>query len=69
MLEINAGSNRVPRYVSYSRLSSWLSCGKRYELEKLAGVVEVPAWYFVGGSAVHQATEDFDRARFKAGLG
>lgn len=54
----------TPRHRSYSSFTSWLSCGKAWQLSRAAKVAEVPAWYFVGGSAVHTATEVFDRALF-----
>jgi CRISPR/Cas system-associated exonuclease Cas4 (RecB family) len=49
------------RHVSFSSLSSWLYCGKQYELEKIKKVPQVPAWFLLGGSAFHSATEDIDK--------
>lgn len=51
----------LPVHASYSSLSSYLDCGWRYYLERVAKIPESPAWYFIGGSAVHSATEAFDR--------
>lgn len=51
-------------YVSYSSFTSWLSCAKQYQLERILGVTAQPAWYFVGGSAVHAATEHYDRTLY-----
>ena len=53
-------------YLSFSSLESWLTCGERYRLEKVIGVKQTKAWYLLGGSAVHEATEIIDRA-FLAG--
>lgn len=52
----------MPEYISYSAFSSWLQCGKAYELGRLVGVKETPSWWLAGGSAVHAATERYDRA-------
>jgi hypothetical protein len=54
--------NIVPPHFSYSSLSSYMQCGKRYFLEKIAHVPELPSWWFVGGSAVHELTELYDRS-------
>jgi hypothetical protein len=40
-------------------MNSYIRCGKAYELGKL-GVKEAPAWWLIGGSAVHKATEWLD---------
>lgn len=54
-------ANSTPvTHVSYSQLSSWLRCGKAYELERIARVPSVPSWALVGGSALHSATEVLD---------
>lgn len=53
-----------PAHVSYSAFSTWLSCGEQYRLTRIEQVPEAPAWYLAGGSAVHAATEVFDRAVF-----
>ena len=49
-------------YLSFSSLESWLTCGERYRLEKVIGVASTKAWYLLGGSAVHEATEIIDKA-------
>lgn len=48
-------------FLSYSSLESWLTCGERYRLEKVVGVHQKQAWYLLGGSAVHEATELLDK--------
>lgn len=53
----------LPRCVSHSALSNYIRCGKAYELGKL-GVQEAPAWYLIGGSAVHKATEWLDKGEW-----
>lgn len=41
-------------------MNNYIRCGKAYELGKL-GVQEAPAWWLIGGSAVHKATEWLDK--------
>lgn len=47
-------------HASYSSVDSWLQCGEKYRLTRIVGVLEDPAWWSVGGSAVHRATEWWD---------
>jgi CRISPR/Cas system-associated exonuclease Cas4 (RecB family) len=53
----------LPQHVSHSAISSYLRCSKAYELGKL-GVPELPAWWLIGGSAVHKATEWLDKGEW-----
>lgn len=48
-------------HLSYSTLDAWFQCPKSVELRKIHRAPAVPAWWFAGGSAVHKATEDYDR--------
>jgi len=48
-------------HVSYSAFSDLLGCGKYFQLKRLLGLPERPAWWNIGGRAVHQATEAYDR--------
>lgn len=52
---------QIPAHVSYSQFVEWSKCGKAYELKKLLGLAEQPAWWSIGGHGVHAATETFDR--------
>lgn len=52
-------------HLSYSSLTSYLKCGKAYELSRILKLPERPMWSSIGGRAVHEATEDRDRKRFK----
>lgn len=54
---------QVPEHVSHSAINNYLRCGKAYELGKL-GVKESPAWWLLGGSAVHTATEWIDKGEW-----
>lgn len=55
----------MPKHISYSSLSTWQECGWRYYLTKMAGVQEKHAVWFTGGSAVHKATELYDKSEGK----
>ena len=44
---------------SFSAFTSWLRCGKAFQLERNLQAPTDPAWWFVGGSAFHLATEKF----------
>lgn len=48
------------KHVSYSTLDAWFSCPKQVELRKIRKAPARPAWWFAGGSAVHEATESYD---------
>jgi hypothetical protein len=48
-------------WLSYSAVSSYHDCGERFRLERIVNVPQAPAWWFAGGSGVHEATEVFDR--------
>lgn len=50
----------LPTHISYSSLTTYLDCGWKYYLSRIVKVKEEPAWYLVGGSAVHEATEMYD---------
>jgi len=57
--------NNTPEYISYSQYETYLSCGEKYRLTRIEKVAEQPAWYLEGGSAVHEATEAYDRELWK----
>lgn len=52
-------------HVSYTQLSQWQECGKRYQLQRVLNLPEKPAWWNIGGHAVHAATEALDREQFE----
>jgi len=56
--------NELPKHISYSSFNTWQECGWKYNLTKLQGVPEKHAVWFTGGSAVHKATERFDKFDF-----
>ena len=59
---VNIGGTELPGYVSYSQLTTWLSCGWQYYLTRALKTPEEPSWWLVGGSALHEATELYDKA-------
>lgn len=63
MLQVNGYD--VPDHVSYSSVTTWLSCGWQYFLSRIAKVDEKPAIWNLGGSAVHRATEMYDLEKWK----
>lgn len=54
---------QLPQHVSHSAINNYIRCGKAYELGKL-GVKESPAWWLLGGSAAHKATEWLDKGEW-----
>lgn len=48
-------------HASHSSINSYLRCGKAFELEKIKNYPTTPAWYLIGGSAVHAVTEAWDK--------
>jgi hypothetical protein len=53
-------------HVSYSAISDWQGCGKYFQLKRMIGLPDRPAWWNVGGHAVHSATEAYDRQLYTA---
>lgn len=63
-MSIKINGYDLPVHISYSSLTTWLDCGWKYYLSRIEKIPEKPAWYFVGGSAVHAATEKYDLELF-----
>jgi hypothetical protein len=51
---------------SYSSFSSWMRCGKSWQLEREIGIPSEPAWWFIGGSAFHSAAEKYLKVQVEA---
>lgn len=51
----------LPGHASFSSLSSYTKCPKAWQLERQVRVPQSQGWARIGGSAVHSATEKFDR--------
>lgn len=56
MPETKAGPTR-----SHSQLSSWLDCGRAYELGRILGIPRRPGVWFPAGTAVHASVERYLR--------
>lgn len=52
-------------HISYSQFNEYTSCSEKYRLTRVMGITEDPAFWFIGGTAVHEATEAVDRALFE----
>lgn len=50
-------------HLSYSSLNTWERCPKSFHLSRIIRAQGQPAWYFLGGTAVHLALEDLDRGK------
>lgn len=54
-------SNTVS-YLSYSSFTTYLECGEKFRLSRIEKVPEDPAWWLIGGTAVHSALDVYDLA-------
>lgn len=56
-------------HVSHSQLSTWAGrCQKQFELERVHRAPQIPAWWLIGGSCVHEVTEELDKRGLEFGL-
>jgi hypothetical protein len=51
----------LPRHLSFSQVSNLLACGERFRLTRVWGIAELPGWALIGGSTVHEWTENYDK--------
>ncbi|MDT0442351.1 PD-(D/E)XK nuclease family protein [Streptomyces johnsoniae] len=51
---------REIKHLSYSSMSAWQKCGKSYQLGRVQGIRGTPAWWNIGGNAVHSVLEVWD---------
>lgn len=65
-MSVQINGYELPAHISYSALTTYLDCGWKYYLTRIVQVDEQPAWYLVGGSAVHAATEAYDKELYEA---
>lgn len=56
-----ASSPSAPTHLSYSAIDAWLRCGKAFQLLRVIGVPEQPAYALAGGRAVHSCIEAYER--------
>jgi hypothetical protein len=59
----------LPEHLSHSQIETLRECGTKYLLQRAenTGVVQVPQWSLVGGTAFHAAAEWFERTVLEAG--
>ena len=60
-MAIEIGEIELPEHVSYSSFTTWLECGFKYYLSRIKNEQNSGSWWLAGGSAVHTASEVFDR--------
>jgi putative RecB family exonuclease len=48
-------------HISHSALDTFQQCGEKFRLSRIYQVPEEQAWWFIGGSAIHTATEWWDK--------
>jgi RecB family exonuclease len=58
---------QLPEHISHSSRETLERCAKQYFLTRIAKAPQQPALWLAGGSAVHEATENYDLLAF-AGL-
>ncbi len=61
------GDSTPVRSLSWSQIETLLSCGEKYRLSRVLHAPRIPAWWFIGGSLVHELTEHVDFARYDYG--
>lgn len=64
-MSVKINGVELPAHISYSAMTTYLDCGYKYFLTRVQKVEEKPAWYFIGGSAVHEATELYDKELYE----
>lgn len=64
-MAIQIDGYELPDYISYSSLTTYLDCGWKYVLTRAYKVPEQPSFWLAGGSAVHEVTEQLDRAKWQ----
>lgn len=53
-----------PGHLSFSTVSGFRMCGKKFELGKVLRLEEKPGLAAIGGNAVHSCTEAFDKGEW-----
>jgi putative RecB family exonuclease len=52
-----------PKHISFSAREQLMRCAKSFFLSRMAHAPQRPALWLAGGSAVHEVTEEYDRAK------
>lgn len=69
MSNLTVNGYALPAHLSHSALTTFLSCGHKYYLSRVVKEAELPAWWFIGGNAVHTASENYDHDALKGVTG
>jgi hypothetical protein len=64
-MSIKINGYDLPGHVSYSSFTTWLDCGFKYYLSRVEQHQGAPSWWLVGGSALHTASEEWDKVYFQ----
>jgi hypothetical protein len=64
-MSIKINGYDLPGHVSYSAFTTWLDCGFKYYLSRVEKHQGSPSWWLVGGSALHTASEEWDKVYFQ----
>lgn len=54
----------TPKHLSYSTVDSFRSCPKKFELQKVLQLEQLPGLAAIGGSAFHACVEALAKAEF-----
>ena len=57
-----------PKHLSFSTISTYRMCGKKFFLTKVLQLEERPLLAGIGGNAVHEASEAIDRLIWEHGF-
>lgn len=49
---------------SFSSFTSWVKCGKAWQLERILQAPQTPAWYFIGGTTFHEVIEKYLKEQY-----
>lgn len=55
-----------PKHLSYSTVDSYRTCPKRFELQKVMELEQLPGLAAIGGSAFHACVEELAKLQFHA---
>jgi hypothetical protein len=55
-----------PPHLSPSQISSMLTCGEQFRLQRVKRVPQRPMWASIGGTVVHKLTEELDREWYES---
>lgn len=60
---IRLGDIPVPEHGSFSQLTKFMECEVKHRIERSKLIPEPPAWWNIGGTAMHAAIEQWEKLR------